>query len=496
MRKSLIFIFVIMAIASPSLAGWSEDMRLTYRGHEIHPQVIARNDTVHVAWQQIVGDLHVSYMQSLDGGFNWEELRNLEDEGHWGADQDLSLNGDRLMVGWYDMDANPPDWVPNVSFSIMEDGEWSWPVYIFDTFHGLEFQELATEMDGDTVYVVYLPFDSDSTGYRPFIFLYSSDSGQTWSEEMTIAHCSDFNNNLIMRKCNNSIYVFWAGQTIPIVGHPEILGVVSYDGGRSWTEEMQLSSDDYHSSQHTCITCDETTEKVAIGWMEGGYPGDLNLRVTTDGGYSWGNILQATQYHMVASPNLAIAGDTIWAVWSDKDPSYGWQNDEISFSKSTDCGLTWSSYERITFANGWSYVPWISQDSGKLHVVWWESDRPPHSGDEIYYKLYTPDPTETFEDRSVLPESLSISAYPNPFNSSVTLSLSSSVPAKLKIYDLLGRVIRELEYEAGSSLIGWDARDALGNKVSSGIYFARVRNGSVGTRAPQNSNTIKLIYLK
>ncbi len=35
----------------------------------------------------------------------------------------------------------------------------------------------------------------------------------------------------------------------------------------------------------------------------------------------------------------------------------------------------------------------------------------------------------------------------------------------------------------------WDARDALGNKVSSGIYFARARAGGYDT-------AIKLLYLK
>jgi hypothetical protein len=310
----------------------------------------------------------------------------------------------------------------------------------------------------------------------------------------TIAHCPQFNNNLRMAKCEGSIYVFWSGSTIPPVGHPEIVGVISHDGGQSWTEEIQLSSDDYHSSQRTCVTCDEVTGKVAIGWMEAGYPGDLHLRITTDGGYSWGDILQATSHHMVASPSLTIAGDTIWAVWSDRDPAYGWHNCEIAFSKSEDFGLTWSPYERLTFAEGWSYSPWISFDNGKLHMVWWDHDRPPHSGDEIYYKRFTPDPTATFEDGSLLPDEISIVVYPNPFNSSTNITLNDMEggDAQIEIYDIRGRLIRSLtayNIQGGDKKAVWDATDNSGRSVSSGIYFVRVET-------PRYDTSLKMLYLK
>ena len=48
--KLLTIGLLVLVIASPAIGGWSEDMRLTSRYYEIEPQVIARNDTVHVAW--------------------------------------------------------------------------------------------------------------------------------------------------------------------------------------------------------------------------------------------------------------------------------------------------------------------------------------------------------------------------------------------------------------------------------------------------------------
>ncbi|MEE8417659.1 MAG: T9SS type A sorting domain-containing protein [candidate division Zixibacteria bacterium] len=490
LRAYCIYVAFIIALwPASSPAGWSEDMRLTTRGHEIHPQVIARNDTVHVAWEQMGDSNQVSYIRSIESGYNWEEVENLVDFGHLGARAVLSLSLENALVTWSDADTISPNPFPNVGYVISEGGEyWPPPEYVFPPrFQGL--MDLATTLYGDSIYVAYYADYRDSTGYFPLRFLYSSDLGQSWSEELTIAHCPEFNNNLRMARCYNTIYVFWAGDPIPIVGHPEILGVVSHDGGQSWSEEIQLSSEDYHSSQRTCLACDEVTGRFAVGWMDSGYPGDLYLRMTTDGGYDWGEELHATQHGMVASPSIAVAGDTIWAVWSDKDPSYGGQNDEISFSKSTDQGFTWSPHERITFADGWSYVPWISYDNGKLHLVWWEYRRPPHEGNEIYYKLYTPDPTATFEDRSVLPGALSMSAYPNPFNSSVTVSLSSSLSSQLLIYDLLGRIVQKYSLTPGSHKIVWTGVDLSGKAVRSGVYFARLKTS-------KSLRSTKMVLLK
>jgi hypothetical protein len=488
LRAYCIYVTFIIALwPASSPAGWSEDIRLTFRGHEIHPQVIARNDTVHVAWEQMGDSNQVSYIRSIESGYNWEEVENLVEFGHLGARAVLSLSLENVLVTWSDADTVSPNPFPNVGYVISEGGEyWPPPEYVFPPrFQGL--MDLATTLYGDSIYIAYFADDRDSTGYFPLRFLYSSDLGQSWSEELTIAHCPEFNNNLRMAKCYNAIYVFWAGDPIPVVGHPEISGVVSHNGGQSWSEEIQLSSDDHHSSQLTCIACDEATGWVAVGWMDGGYPGDLYLRMTTDGGYSWREELHATEHGMVGRLDIAIAGDAIWAVWSDHDPAYGAGNWELAFTKSTDGGTNWSPYERLTFAEGESNAPWISYDGGKLHLVWWDSGRPSHSGNEIYYKRW--EPTVSVEEDSPNLAKMTLTAYPNPFNSSVTLSVSLSVSAELMIYDLLGRIVMCCDLMAGSHKITWTGADLSGKVVGSGIYLACVRGG--GIRIIE-----KLVYLK
>ncbi len=73
--------------------------------------------------------------------------------------------------------------------------------------------------------------------------------------------------------------------------------------------------------------------------------------------------------------------------------------------------------------------------------------------------------------------------YPNPFNPStnINFSLPQSDRVHLAVYDIQGSLVRTLvdheQYSNGSYKVSWDGRNELGQKVASGIYFARVQAG-------------------
>jgi flagellar hook assembly protein FlgD len=93
---------------------------------------------------------------------------------------------------------------------------------------------------------------------------------------------------------------------------------------------------------------------------------------------------------------------------------------------------------------------------------------------------------------------IKLTAYPNPFNSSILFcySLQNAEGGDLGIYTIQGQLLKTYDIKGKEGKIEWDARDAEGNKVSSGIYFAKARFGSKATSASQESQAIKLIYLK
>jgi len=77
-----------------------------------------------------------------------------------------------------------------------------------------------------------------------------------------------------------------------------------------------------------------------------------------------------------------------------------------------------------------------------------------------------------------LPGQISHVAFPNPFNSSVTISVDVPYEADLKlaIFDVSGRAIKNISGRprSGSWQVVWDGRDDRGIEVSSGVYFYRI----------------------
>ncbi|MFN2369699.1 MAG: M14 family zinc carboxypeptidase, partial [Candidatus Krumholzibacteriia bacterium] len=79
-----------------------------------------------------------------------------------------------------------------------------------------------------------------------------------------------------------------------------------------------------------------------------------------------------------------------------------------------------------------------------------------------------------------LPPALAVAAWPNPFNPATTVSFAvpREGPVDLRIYDLRGRLVRNLTAErfaAGVHRRTWDGRDDGGAAAGSGVYFALVR---------------------
>ncbi len=83
-----------------------------------------------------------------------------------------------------------------------------------------------------------------------------------------------------------------------------------------------------------------------------------------------------------------------------------------------------------------------------------------------------------------LPLSFALSQnYPNPFNPTTTISFTTRAAeiANLTVYNILGQEVVTLadkRFEPGRHEVAWDGRDSRGRAVSSGIYFARLRQGT------------------
>jgi hypothetical protein len=99
--------------------------------------------------------------------------------------------------------------------------------------------------------------------------------------------------------------------------------------------------------------------------------------------------------------------------------------------------------------------------------------------------IYTYDTTSTKvnEMRMSISQFNLFPAFPNPFNSAITISWSqpASDNVTVSIYNIVGQEIKTLtndEWQSGKHHIIWQGNDDKGNEVSSGVYFCRVQIGS------------------
>jgi len=88
------------------------------------------------------------------------------------------------------------------------------------------------------------------------------------------------------------------------------------------------------------------------------------------------------------------------------------------------------------------------------------------------------------EDIVLRPADISISAYPNPFNSSVNITVTGLVSRTLTIYDLLGRAVKSFDLDVLNNSIIWNGRDSRDNECVSGIYFINLNSNGATIAKP------------
>lgn len=162
---------------------------------------------------------------------------------------------------------------------------------------------------------------------------------------------------------------------------------------------------------------------------------------------------------------------------SPKDENNVWVCDVVAEGlKGKEVTLSWTglpdnglNYELVDLESGRS----VSMRSSNSYVYYADEDKDLHE-----FQIMG---TQSRETR--LPQSFSLGyAEPNPFGDRTLIryALPRDVGVELKIYDVSGRAVRTLvkgKEKAGFKQAMWDGRDNLGRKVSSGVYFYRLKAG-------------------
>jgi len=97
-------------------------------------------------------------------------------------------------------------------------------------------------------------------------------------------------------------------------------------------------------------------------------------------------------------------------------------------------------------------------------------------------------------DETLTNAQFSLSAYPNPFNPTTTISYNLLEPSEinLSVYNLKGQLVKSLtnQFKAvGAHRVVWDGKDNHNKQASSGVYFMRLQSG-------RTSLTHKVLLIK
>jgi hypothetical protein len=337
-------------------------------------------------------------------------------------------------------------------------------------------------LSGSDIFVIF----SHRNEELIFEFTKGTDWGNTWTTPTEVFRTQQTGYfDMVAR--GDTIHVVWPGRYI--TGDSwETRYIKSENGGGSWADNLLLTTLDSIGSQECCIVINENGQ-LAVIWTDGKYSpnlitGDLFVRYSYDAGDNWTEEEQLTFTHWARMPSAFWQGDSIHIAWED----WRYSQRDIFYMLSTDNGGSWCNEQRIEDDPGLSLYPDLAVVNENVHVVWRQDSG--MDGPGIYYSRWEEESATNDEEGNLLPEDFVLMAYPNPFNSTTIITYKGLKGGEIEIYNINGQKIRTFKTaEIKEGQIEWDARDALGNKVSSGIYFARARGGGDNT-------TIKLLYLK
>ena len=93
------------------------------------------------------------------------------------------------------------------------------------------------------------------------------------------------------------------------------------------------------------------------------------------------------------------------------------------------------------------------------------------------------DTTDNSHSTPGMPNAITISNYPNPFNPNTTIDFYLPEPGDvtLEVFNIKGQRVKTLineHKETGSHNIVWNGTDQNGRFVSSGVYFYRLSTGT------------------
>ena len=237
---------------------------------------------------------------------------------------------------------------------------------------------IAVEPSGE----IHVVWQDDTPGNFEIYYKKSPDGGVGWTTNKRLTFSSGNSGSpAIVVDASFNLHVVWEED---LTGNSEVYYKKSTDAGVTWTAAKRLSLT-ANASYNPGIAVDPSG-KVHVVWSED-ISGNEEISYTKsrDSGVTW-TAAKRLSWTPDESENPVIkAGSSglLHLVWSEEMSD----NAEIFHKKSTDGGATWSASKRLTWNSGYSLHPVLAVDSSANPGVVWSDNTP--GNEEIYHKKNT-----------------------------------------------------------------------------------------------------------
>lgn len=303
-------------------------------------------------------------------------------------------------------------------------------------------------------------------------FFFSSDSGWTWAMGRGLGTV-DWNgivkgDSAVYTRIDNNLFVSydtamtwseWSGYfafnnitvySLSAIGRDFYVGTqngvyLSTDNGQTWNLATP------HSPVYQVVSLVQSGGNILAGTQFSGvYRSSAGRQgwEKSDSGLTGGSILSlnpVTNDAVVLIPLQQGFGDHVWI--------------------STDAGSSWSN---ISAGLDSSYVSCITVSGGEIYAGTYAHGLWKRPLSEVVTAVSTPKPD--------VPDKFSLSQnYPNPFNPTTVIryQLSAGSRVSLKVYDVLGRLVRTLVNNEVEKMGRYEVQFD-GSDLPSGVYFYRI----------------------
>lgn len=336
--------------AAPPTVAFGPPVRVAQSAtFQLVPRLTMLGPAVHVIWTDFIsGQPQLAYRRSVDGGATFGPVLDVS-EGTTGFDGQVGVSGSSVFLAWRGLE---------VWFRKSADNGTTFGALMplaLSTFGSLGNIELAAS--GSTVAVVWTEGNISS---RQVFLRRSTDGGSSFGPVLNLSGPSGVAVEPKVAVSNSAIAVAWIEG-----GHVRFRS--SVDGGTSFGSVQTLS---FEPGRAPIVRLSASGSTVGLVWRGGDAFGGVTqafFRGSSNGGLSFGPIVNLSGGSFGADPDVAVVGCTVHAVWLS------------GYRRSLDCGASFEAAKAL----GVGVIPSVGASETTVGLVW-QMFIPP-SNDEVFF---------------------------------------------------------------------------------------------------------------